>query len=57
MTTHIQRAISDVQVEMDSNDDSKEDGDRRWHDEERVRQTVERREQIKLRTSAKGFDD
>lgn len=56
MTTHIERAVSEVRVESEPRADGAE-GDPRWQEQERLQRSLERGEMIQLRTRAEGFDD
>ncbi|MCO6457751.1 MAG: hypothetical protein J5I93_20800 [Pirellulaceae bacterium] len=55
MTTHIQRAISDVTVEPDRPRD--EPADQRWEEQARFERMQRRLERLRQRTRAEGFDD
>jgi hypothetical protein len=57
MTTHIERAVSEVRVEPEPDSGAVSDGDQRWQEQERIQHALERREWIQRRTRAEGFDD
>jgi hypothetical protein len=56
MTTHIQRAVSEVSVEPEARSEAGE-ADQRWREQDQIRLAVEQREKTQLRTRAEGFDD
>ena len=54
MTTHIERAVSEVHVEPEGKSAT---DDERWQQQDRLHLEIEQQEKIQLRTRAEGFDD
>ena len=57
MPTHIDDIFSEVVTDSEAPSAEKSGAGSRWKDSERIRKTLERKQQIERRTKAEGFDD
>ncbi len=57
VSVYVQRAVTEVVPPASTDTPSGEEVDKRFAEAERLREALERREDLKRRTCARGFDD